>query len=52
MIYGLNEIQSAELILLILISAIVFGTFMGLLVRSLPSLFYKQNSRALGRGLK
>lgn len=39
MIYGLNEIQSAELILLILTSGLIVGSFIGLIVRAANKLF-------------
>lgn len=37
--FGLNEIQIVEVILLILISGIVFGSIFGLLTRGLNSIF-------------
>jgi len=39
--YGLNEIQIAEVILLVLSSGLIIGTFVGSLIRGLQFIFYK-----------
>jgi len=39
MIYGMNEMQVVELLLLVLTTGLIIGTFVGLLVRAMHRLF-------------
>jgi len=39
--YGLDEIQVIEVLLLLLHSGLIIGTFIGMLTRGLNSLFYR-----------
>jgi hypothetical protein len=40
MMYGLNEFQIVELVLMVIVSGLLIGTFIGLLVRSLYRFIY------------